>query len=147
MLAILRAELVFQHSLIQYTHCPSLGLLTRCLGMSKGCLLARAYASVIVGDDPSVLMTLPIDMKNLNDTLKSALSGLESGQTQAYPNVAAEPNIYCPNVLMTPLGPAPNLMILKPPIFSFLVMCCADLRCWRRRKPKTKPMIRPTANQ
>lgn len=82
---------------------------------------------MIVGDDPSVLITLPIDMKNLIHPLKSALSGFESDQTQAYPKVAAEPNMYCPNVLMTPLGPAPNLMILKPPGFLFLAMSSADL--------------------
>ena len=34
----------------------------------------------------------------------------------SYPNVAPEPSMYCPSVLMGPLGPAPYLMMLKPPI-------------------------------
>ena len=42
-----------------------------------------------------------------------------------YPNVAAEPAIYCPNVLIKPFGPGPNRMIFVA--------------------PKMKPMIKPTA--
>ncbi len=33
----------------------------------------------------------------------------------AYPKVAPDPSIYCPSVLITPLGPAPNLMMLTEP--------------------------------
>lgn len=36
-----------------------------CLGISIGCRLARANASVATGD-PSVRIALPIDMKNLD---------------------------------------------------------------------------------
>jgi len=33
----------------------------------------------------------------------------------AYPKVAPDPSIYCPSVLITPFGPAPNLMMLTEP--------------------------------
>ena len=36
-----------------------------CRGMTIGCPCARRYASAITGDLPSVLITLPIDIKNL----------------------------------------------------------------------------------
>jgi len=49
-------------------------------------------------------MTLPMDMKHAN--------------------VVPEPSIYCPRVLMTPFGPAPDLRIVT--------------------EPKMKPMMRPT---
>lgn len=38
------------------------------------------------------------------------------GPRRSYPNVAAEPSMYCPKVLMGPLTPAPYLIMLKPPI-------------------------------
>lgn len=53
-----------------------------CRGSIMGRLRACIYASVNIGDGPSVLMTLPIDMKK--------------------PNVAPEPSIYCPNVRSGP---------------------------------------------
>ena len=33
-----------------------------------------------------------------------------------YPNIVPDPSIYCPNVRITPLGPAPNLMMFVAPI-------------------------------
>ncbi len=36
----------------------------------------------------------------------------------AYPNVAPEPSIYWPSVLITPLGPAPYLMMFTEPAES-----------------------------
>jgi len=64
----------------------------------------RAKASTASCDVVSVRIVLPIDMKN--------------------PNVAPEPNMYCPNVLITPFGPAPYLIMLT--------------------EPKMNPMITPT---
>jgi len=37
-----------------------------------------------------------------------------------YPNVAAEPSMYCPRLRMTPLGPGPCLKIVYPPIGMIL---------------------------
>ena len=33
-----------------------------------------------------------------------------------YPKVRPDPSMYCPSVLVTPLGPAPNLIMENPPI-------------------------------
>jgi len=37
---------------------------------------------------------------------------------ELYPNVAADPSMYCPRVLIGPFGPPPYLMILKPPAYQ-----------------------------
>ena len=41
------------------------GLLAYCLGIMIGCRLARANDSAVVGEIPSVRITLPMDMKKL----------------------------------------------------------------------------------
>jgi len=61
----------------------------------------------------SVRITDPMDMKKLNTLANQFSSSYLCYAT--HPNVAADPAIYCPNVLMTPLGPAPNLMIFVAP--------------------------------
>ena len=52
--------------------------------------LARAKASVDIGDD-SVLMTLPIDIKNLPLSWSAIFAHVEQVSMIEYPNVAAEP--------------------------------------------------------
>lgn len=80
-----------------------------------GCRLALANAAAEYGDDASVLMTLPIDMKKLAVGVSDVDNG-QDGQGQiAYPKVAPDPSMYWPKVLMTPLCPAPYRMILNPP--------------------------------
>lgn len=79
--------------------------------MINGRLCARLYASSMMGDE-SERMTLPIDMKKLGEALADVELG---GPGAAYPNVAPEPSIYCPSVLMIPLGPAPYLKMLTVP--------------------------------
>lgn len=74
-----------------------------------------------MGEKPSVLMTLPIDMKNLVPDLPSVRSYFVAdlfALSMAYPKVAPEPSMYCPKVLIAPFGPAPYLMILSPPLQS-----------------------------
>ena len=48
------------------------------------------------------------------------------GSQPTYPNVTPEPNMYCPKVLTGPLGPAPYLMMLKPPLIC--VSTCSIAR-------------------
>lgn len=88
-----------------------------------GCRLARAYISSIMGDLPSVLITLPMDMKNLPccqpiicEKRTHEMLGL------SYPNVAPEPSMYWPSVLIGPFGPAPYLMMLNPPDHELAVI-------------------------
>lgn len=59
-------------------------------------------------------MVLPMDMKKLHDQTLAANSKPTAVGT-AHPKVAPDPSIYCPNVLITPFGPAPYLMILTEP--------------------------------
>ena len=89
-----------------------------------GCRLARANASVAKGELPSVRITAPIDMKKLSSKIAISIqldseryAGQREGQDlkPTYPNVAPEASMYCPNVLIGPLGPAPYLTMLKPP--------------------------------
>ena len=84
-----------------------------------GCRLARANACVAVGE-PSVLMTLPIDMKKLDRAdghdQPNARKAMSDVDVTTYPNVAADPIMYWPSVRVRPLGPAPNRMIFTPPI-------------------------------
>lgn len=95
-----------------------------------GCRRARAYASDIRGVLPSVRIMLPIDMKNLSGREVISMLVLSfwsvqgsrfkvEGASKAYPNVDPDISMYCPKVLIGPLGPAPNRMILKPPKLSF----------------------------
>ena len=83
-----------------------------------GCRLARAYISSTMVDLASVLITLPIDMKNLTACQSCSLpyaDKINHVEELLYPKVAPEPSMYCPRVLIGPLGPAPYLMMLKPP--------------------------------
>lgn len=93
------------------------------LGKMIGCRRALANASAEYGDLPSVLITLPIDMKKLAMKRQHHFPTLTGSMISAYPNVAPDPSIYCPSVLIGPLGPAPYLMILNPPSspFSFVL--------------------------
>lgn len=127
-----------------------------CLSMTNGRRRALAHASVANGELPSVRITLPTDIKNLAMTQVSAACALSredsldmSGGDSAkpYPNVAPEPSMYCPSVLMGPFGPPPYLIMVNPP------MCClspvrAAMKEWSRGVlPYKKPMINPTASQ
>ena len=72
-------------------------------------------------------------------------------ETAAYPNVAPDPSMYCPSVLMMPFGPAPYLKMLtvpelrvRPPSleeFGNQSWCSAG----GGAVPKMKPMMVPTA--
>ena len=75
----------------------------------RRCVLAK-YS--IAAGELSVRMTVPMDMKKLQGG--SAHSCIEKGR-RTYPNVAAEPAMYCPSVLITPLGPAPYLKMFVAP--------------------------------
>ncbi len=96
-----------------------------CLSMIKGRRRARAYASVAKGELLSVRITLPTDMKKLSTQEVLAAYFLRRGYplemsdsgglAKPYPNVAPEPSIYCPNVLMGPFGPPPYLIMVNPP--------------------------------
>ena len=61
---------------------------------------------------------------------------------RTYPNVAPDPSMYCPRVLVTPLGPAPYLMMLKPPI---LFQHCG-YRCGILQASRTKYEAHDQAN-
>lgn len=87
--------------------------------MMKARLWARRYASSTMGEE-SDRMTLPMDMKNLyHVSARPCGGGIDTD-----PKVAPEPAMYCPSVLMMPLGPAPYRKMLTV--------------------PKTKPMMAPT---
>lgn len=59
-------------------------------------------------------MTLPMDMKNLcADLLARKDDVVDSAGTD--PKVAPDMAMYCPSVLMMPLGPAPYLKIVVVP--------------------------------
>lgn len=61
-------------------------------------------------------MTLPMDMKKLEERLGAIIQEpSQRGKDQPYPNVAPEPSMYCPSVLMMPFGPAPYLKMLTVP--------------------------------
>jgi len=82
-----------------------------------GRLRDRAKASAACCETVSVLIMLPMDMKNLERTKVSAFCCQPPifPQKHAYPNVAPDPTMYCPNVRITPFGPAPYLMMLTEP--------------------------------
>lgn len=64
----------------------------------------------------SVLMTEPMDMKNLcKREYVSMLVYDGPPQLAAYPKVAPEPSIYWPRVRITPFGPAPKRIMLVAP--------------------------------
>ena len=86
-------------------------------GMITGRRLDRAKASAACCETESVLIMLPIDMKKLEGRGTSArvYGGVRLGKGQ-YPNVAPDPTIYCPKLLITPFGPAPYLMMLTEPL-------------------------------
>ena len=78
------------------------------------------------GELPSVRITDPIDIKKLSSRMGVSIeldSNRRTRQSEAqgllptYPNVTPEPAMYCPKVLIGPLGPAPYLMMLKLPSF------------------------------
>lgn len=70
----------------------------------------------------------------------------ENVERQAsYPNVAPEPSMYCPNVLMGPLGPAPYRMMLKPPMERLSNATSFQVVTQVQIVPKINPMISPTA--
>lgn len=57
---------------------------------------------------------------------------------ESYPNVAADPSIYCPKVLIGPFGPAPNLMILKPPAGQLHIDLRDKVEGHTEKKPHNK---------
>lgn len=85
-------------------------------------LFACAFrnASVRIGE-LSVRIVVPMPMKKL----PSVSIHLKCSIFPAYPNVAAEPSMYWPNVLNNPFGPGPYRMMFVA--------------------PKMNPMMRPTA--
>jgi hypothetical protein len=81
--------------------------------------------------DPSVRITLPMPMKKLDEefvslclslsrntflsfSLSLSLAGIPSHVTN--PNVAPDPAMYWPSVLMIPFGPAPYRKMLTVPV-------------------------------
>lgn len=88
-------------------HELSPGLLVYCLGMMMGCRLALANSAAECGDVPSVLITLPIDMKKLAVTVSDVDNSRDGQGEITYPKVAPDPSMYWPKVLITPLCPAP----------------------------------------
>lgn len=84
-------------------------------------------ASVTIGE-LSVRMVVPIDMKKLHAISKSTDVSQRYLRTAAYPNVAADPAIYCPSVLSMPFGPGPNLMMFVAPKMKPIMMPTAAAR-------------------
>lgn len=73
-------------------------------------------------------ITLPIDMKKLRETRALAsvpvpVSNWPPKGASPYPNVAPDAPIYCPSVLMMPLGPAPYLKMLTVPGRKSVLRC------------------------
>lgn len=65
----------------------------------------------------------------------------ESKAMTLYPKVTPDPSMYCPSVLVIPFGPAPNLIILKPPVRSLSVRnSCKSLK---RGRTKYEPHDEP----
>jgi len=85
-----------------------------CRAMIRGRRRERAKASAAIREVESCRIVLPIDMKN--------------------PKVAPDPSIYCPRVLITPFGPAPNLMMLTEPKINPIIT------------PTVLPIIKPILN-
>lgn len=138
----------------QYPFPPSFGILAYFLGSTIGCRLACAKASIADDELPSVRITVPIDMKKLSRRIAISTELDSEGcarqrEMQApettYPNVSPEPSMYCPKVLIGPLGPAPYLMILKPPSVCFSTCQMFGKVLFVKDVPKMKPMISPTA--
>jgi hypothetical protein len=73
----------------------------------------------------SVRIVMPIDIKKLCPSINLNAPQYPFPVLVTYPNVAAEPIIYCPSVRNMPLGPGPYRIIFVA--------------------PKMKPMINPTA--
>jgi len=93
------------------------------LGTIIGRRCALANASIAIGE-LSVRITDPIDMKKLPRALGQQNSTdyeRRSRRVCTHPNVAADPTMYCPKVLITPAEPAPNRMILVDPERLLLV--------------------------
>jgi hypothetical protein len=91
-------------------------------GNTTGRLLALANASIACAC-VSVRIVVPMDMKKLFGQL--VCTSYVVFDSIAYPKVAAEPAMYCPNVRIIPLGPGPNRMMFVA--------------------PNIKPIMRPTA--
>jgi hypothetical protein len=70
-------------------------------------------------------MVVPIDMKKLGGDVSTEVD--ENVAKMAYPKVAADPAMYCPSVLIIPLGPGPNLiMFVAPEIGIRRLMGCGN---------------------
>ena len=86
-------------------------MLWYCLDRMVGRLLTLPKACVTMGE-LSVRMVVPMAMKKLRSTISKCLP---DNKGYAYPNVAADPIMYCPSVLSIPFGPGPNrTMFVKP---------------------------------
>jgi hypothetical protein len=68
-------------------------------------------ASVAMGE-LSVRIVVPIAIKKLVAAVSACCDTIPSG---AYPKVAAEPIMYCPNVRSIPFGPGPKRTMLVNP--------------------------------
>lgn len=73
----------------------------------------------------SVRIVMPIDIKKLHPSISLLFDVVVFSRLVTYPNVAAEPIMYCPSVRNMPFGPGPYRMMFVA--------------------PKMKPMINPTA--
>jgi hypothetical protein len=99
-------------------------------------MLLKAWVAM---GELSVRMVVPMAMKKLPWSVSECIRLLYG---VAYPNVAADPIMYCPSVLNIPLGPGPkrtmfvNPSAVRPGSHSMLGYA-----------PKMKPMIKPTADR
>ena len=86
-----------------------------CLDRMVGRLLMLPKACVTMGE-LSVRIVVPMAMKKLHPSVSRCL--LDS-TGYAYPNVAADPIMYCPSVRSMPFGPGPNrTMFVKPGLLA-----------------------------
>lgn len=76
------------------------------------------------------------------ETANGLVSHGHGADVSAYPKVAAEPSMYCPNVRSIPFGPGPKrTMLVKPkPVRHGHSEAIRE----GVRVPKMKPMIKPT---
>jgi hypothetical protein len=72
-----------------------------------GCRLARAYASAMNGELPSVRITLPIDMKNLFD-ISTASVAVRSAKKRVRPKVSRTFGDRTQTLNLTPACTAPE---------------------------------------
>lgn len=113
-------------------------------GSTTGRLFAFANASIICACE-SVLIVVPMDMKKLSHL--SVHANYLVSCSSPYPNVAAEPAIYCPKVRIMPFGPGPKrIMFVAPNIKPMIrptavAMCQRDLCAVRHGKSSIHPPI------